>query len=105
MSLFPSYVLAAATNYHPKHSSCRNRDCFSHLRVLALNSCGLRGWAEVQLLDDFVPALEELYLSGNPLADLPRRQAALQTEAATGQPPSTDSVAGNRQLLFALIVY
>lgn len=45
------------------------------LQVLALNNCNIQSIAEVMLLDRFLPNLEELYLSGNNLSDLPQENA------------------------------
>jgi Leucine-rich repeat (LRR) protein len=41
------------------------------LRVLALNKCNIPSWSSIQKLEQLVPNLEELYLAGNNLADLP----------------------------------
>lgn len=60
------------------------RSSFAHLRVLALSSCNIRSWAQLQLLEPLLPAIEELYLANNQLTDLPRREAELAYEAATG---------------------
>ena len=59
-------------------------DCFARLRVLALNSCGVASWAAVQLLSPHLPAVEELYLAGNSLPDLPRLKAEKEYQDATG---------------------
>ena len=63
--------------------------CFAHLKVLALNACGIKSWVSVQLLDPFLPCLEELYLANNSLSDLPRDIADQAYRDATG---STSSV-------------
>lgn len=62
--------------------------CFSQLRVLALNSCDIKSWASVQLLEPHLPALAELYLSSNKLPDLPRAKAEKAYQDATGSAPS-----------------
>lgn len=58
--------------------------CFQGLRVLALNACNISSWAAVQSLEPLLPAIEELYLSSNSLADLPRANADAAYAAATG---------------------
>jgi hypothetical protein len=58
--------------------------CFNSLRVLALNSCGIKSWASIQLLEQHLPAVEELYLANNSLADLPRENAEREYMDATG---------------------
>lgn len=62
--------------------------CFSKLRVLALNGCGIKSWAAVQLLEPHLPVIEELYLSSNALPDLPRLKAEQAYQDATGAAPS-----------------
>jgi hypothetical protein len=52
--------------------------------VLALNGTNIRGWHEVQLLEPFLPVIEELYLANNAFPDLPRSDAELAYQAATG---------------------
>ena len=44
---------------------------FAKLRVLALNHCNVGSWASVMLLQPYLSAVEELYLAGNDLSDLP----------------------------------
>lgn len=58
--------------------------CFQGIRVLALNACNITSWAAVQSLEPFLPAIEELYLSSNSLADLPRADAEAEYTASTG---------------------
>ena len=58
--------------------------CFANLRVLALNSCAIASWASVQLLEPFLPSVQELYLENNRLPDLPRVQAEKEYHDATG---------------------
>lgn len=58
--------------------------CFSGLRVLALNGCKIKSWSSFQLLEPFLSSIEELYLAGNSLTDLPRAIAEAEYEAATG---------------------
>jgi len=58
--------------------------CFSGLRVLALNGCKIQSWSSFQLLEPFLSNIEELYLAGNSLIDLPRAIAEAEYEAATG---------------------
>jgi len=58
--------------------------CYSGLRTLALNACNISSWASIQRLAAFLPNLEELYLSGNSLEDLPRSMAMAKWEEATG---------------------
>ena len=65
-----------------------NSGCFSNLRVLALNSCGITSWASVQLLEPHLPIIEELFLAGNALTDLPRLKAEQNYQDATGAMPS-----------------
>jgi Leucine-rich repeat (LRR) protein len=60
---------------------------FKALRVLALNSCGLQSWAGIQLLDAFMPSLQELYLADNDLSDLPRERMNVEHARAAGLPP------------------
>ena len=62
--------------------------CFANLKVLALNSCGIKSWASVQFLEPFLPCLEELYLASNSLSDLPREQAEREYRDATGDTSS-----------------
>lgn len=52
--------------------------------MLALNSCGVKSWAAVQLLSPHLPYVEELYLAGNTLPDLPRLRAEQEYRDATG---------------------
>jgi len=59
-------------------------DCFARLRVLALNSCGVKSWAAVQLLSPHLPYVEGLYLAGDTLPDLPRLKAEQEYRDATG---------------------
>ena len=59
-------------------------DCFARLRVLALNSCGIKSWSGVQLLSPHLPVIEELYLASNSLPDLPRLKAEKEYQDATG---------------------
>ena len=61
-----------------------HRGCFGSLRLLALNHCNICSWAEVQRLEPHLPLLEELYLAGNNLPDLPRLQAEMVYREATG---------------------
>lgn len=63
-------------------------DCFAHLRVLALNACGIKSWAAVQLLSAHLPVTEELYLARNSLPDLPRLKAEKEYQDATGSAES-----------------
>jgi len=58
--------------------------CFNRLRVLALNFCGIKSWASVQRLEVHLPNVEELYLEGNSLPDLPRANAEQIYQDATG---------------------
>lgn len=46
-------------------------DRHPHLKRLAMNATGARGWAGVALLDQLFPQLEELYLAENDMRDLP----------------------------------
>lgn len=52
--------------------------------MLALNSCGIRSWQSVQLLEPHLPQIEELYLANNKMADLPRDRAEQEYLDATG---------------------
>lgn len=62
------------------------------LRVLALNNCGLSSWSEVQLLEQLLPVVEELYLSDNAISsDLPRRREEAARLAAIGALPEAPS--------------
>lgn len=54
------------------------------MRLLALNFCNIQSWSEVQLLEHLLPCLEELYLAGNNLPDLPRLEAEMAYRDATG---------------------
>ena len=54
------------------------RGSFANLRVIALNGCGIKSWAEVLLLEACLPQLQELYLAANDLSDI---QAVAATEA------------------------
>lgn len=58
--------------------------CYSGLRTLALNACNIKSWASIQRLAPFLPNIEELYLSGNSLEDLPRSEAMAKWGEATG---------------------
>jgi hypothetical protein len=58
--------------------------CFSGLRVLALNGCKIKSWSSFALLEPLLPSIEELYLAGNSLTDLRRANAEADYEAATG---------------------
>jgi hypothetical protein len=58
--------------------------CFQNLRVLALNGTNIRSWHEVQLLEPFLPVIQELYLANNAFPDLPRSDAEQAYQAATG---------------------
>jgi Leucine-rich repeat (LRR) protein len=49
----------------------RAHNCLAGLEVLALNGCGIRSWTTLQHLHNFLPNLQELYLSNNDLSDLP----------------------------------
>lgn len=51
--------------------SSLSKDCFGNLKVLALNSCNITAFATVQLLEEFLPKIEELYLACNLLSDCP----------------------------------
>ncbi len=65
--------------------------CFQNLRVLALNFCNIQSWAEVQILDQCAPNLQELYLANNKFPDLQRACAEKEYREATGveyAPPS-----------------
>jgi Leucine-rich repeat (LRR) protein len=81
------------------HCSKHRLNCRSlnALRLLALNACGISSWAEVQLLEPWLPSLEELYLSENSLTDLPRlhdeaaRLAAIGAEVVMPPPPPSAS--------------
>ena len=46
------------------------RGCFSALRVLAINACGLRSFSSLVTLERALPLLEELYASANTLTDM-----------------------------------
>jgi len=46
------------------------QSCFSSIRVLALNACGISSWSQVTRLEGMLPCVEELYLSRNNLADM-----------------------------------
>lgn len=61
-----------------------NTSALANLRILALSSCNIRSWSQVQLLEPLLCVIEELYLANNQLTDLPRREAELAYEAATG---------------------
>lgn len=50
--------------------------CYSNLRTLALNACSINSWASMHRLAQFLPAIEQLYLSGNCLEDLPKLPTA-----------------------------
>lgn len=63
----------------PFHSNC-----FANLKVLALNGCNIKSWAQIQLLEPLLPNLEELYLANNQLPDLPRDDAEQTYRDATG---------------------
>lgn len=54
--------------------------------MLALNACNITSWSSIAILDPLLPFLEELYLAGNCLPDLPCAEAAAAYEAATGEP-------------------
>jgi len=69
---------------------CSLRSPFSNLKILALNSCGIKSWMEMQLLEPFLPTIEELYVANNKLADLPRLIAQKEYEDATGVLTATD---------------
>eukprot|EP01038_Epipyxis_sp_PR26KG_P017453 gene17453-24143_t len=57
---------------------------FPNLRVLALHSCNIKSWSSIQLLEPFLPVIEELCLANNLFPDLPRVDAELEYQAATG---------------------
>jgi len=46
-------------------------DVFRNLHVLALNGCGIKSWDGFILLEPLLSGLEELYLSGNAMDDIP----------------------------------
>lgn len=58
--------------------------CFKGLRVLALNNCCIKSWSMIQLLEPFLPSIEELFLACNKLDDLPKASIEAEYEAATG---------------------
>lgn len=63
--------------------------------MLALNGCNLRTWAELQLLEPFLPSLEELYAAHNSFTDLPRDSYEQGYRDATGDTRDTaPSVSG-----------
>ena len=66
------------------HLIASARSAFLNLKILALNSCGIKSWVEIQLLEPVLPCLEELYMANNKLADLPRLIAQKEYEDATG---------------------
>jgi Leucine-rich repeat (LRR) protein len=83
-----------------------NPSCFTRLRVLALNSCDIKSWGSVQLLEPFLDLLEELYLKGNalsdlPLSPLPMPQFDLQSDiaASTSTPTSAPTPTPNPTVL------
>lgn len=59
----PLIITNLSTNY---------TNAFSKLRVLALNYCHIQSWSSIQSLEPFFPLLQDLYLAGNNISDLPK---------------------------------
>lgn len=81
----------------PAVTSAVPAGCFSNLRVLALNFCNIKSWAEIQCMEHLVPNLQELYIANNRFPDLPRRDAEQAYRDATGvsvAPPAPPTVTG-----------
>lgn len=57
---------------------------FAGLRTLALNSCNITSWTQVQLLEPHLMNIEELYLSANCLTDLPKASEQTDSGVFTG---------------------
>lgn len=47
--------------------------------MLALNGCGLKSWAEVVLLEPFLPQLQELYLAANDFSGISTEPSDLES--------------------------
>ena len=48
-----------------------NPTSFANIRTLAINSCGITSWSDIQALETFLPNIEELYIAYNTLGDVP----------------------------------
>ena len=69
---------------------------FQGLRVLTITNCGIRSWAEIQTLQEYMPNLEELSLAYNPLADMvtvltESRHRDIQEKASLPGAPADDA--------------
>jgi tubulin-specific chaperone E len=79
-------------------------DSMRGLKVLALNSCNIKSWTSLQLLEPFLPSIEELYLALNDFSDLPKPEELSElmehtSETAPATAHSTVSGFPNLRLL------
>jgi hypothetical protein len=54
------------------------------LKVLALNSCDIKSWNSIQLLEPFLTSIEELYLALNDFSELPRTDNDSEMKLVSG---------------------